>query len=56
MDEETGGVVLRDVSPGEEGEFDWETSLLDEFEVWTHDPTMADLDGFAAEVDAVDRQ
>jgi hypothetical protein len=24
-------------------------------EVWTHEPTVADLDGFAAEVEATDR-
>jgi hypothetical protein len=29
--------------------------LLADFEVWTHEPTVADLDGFAAEVEAVDR-
>ncbi len=29
--------------------------LLTEVEVWTHAPTAADLDGFAAEVEAVDR-
>jgi hypothetical protein len=29
--------------------------LLDEFEVWTHEPNVADLDGFAAEVEAADR-
>jgi hypothetical protein len=30
--------------------------LLDEFEVWEHEPTAADLDGFAARVEAVDRE
>ena len=29
--------------------------LLAGVEVWEHDPTVADLDGFAAEVEAVDR-
>ena len=30
-------------------------ALLDQVEVWEHDPSVADLDGFAAEVEAVDR-
>lgn len=29
--------------------------LLREVEVWTREPTVADLDGFAAEVEAADR-
>lgn len=29
--------------------------LLGVVEVWTHEPTVADLDGFAAEVEAADR-
>lgn len=29
--------------------------LLADVEVWTHEPTVADLDGFAAEVEAADR-
>lgn len=29
--------------------------LLDEVETWNHEPTVADLDGFAAEVEAADR-
>jgi hypothetical protein len=29
--------------------------LLVDFEVWSHEPTVADLDGFAAEVEAADR-
>jgi hypothetical protein len=29
--------------------------LLAEVQVWTHEPTAADLDGFAAEVEAADR-
>lgn len=28
---------------------------LNDVEVWTHSPTVAELDGFAAEVDAADR-
>lgn len=30
-------------------------SYLSDVEIWTHEPTTADLDGFAAEVEAVDR-
>ncbi len=30
-------------------------SLLDAYEVWDHLPTVADLDGFAAEVESLDR-
>lgn len=30
-------------------------ALLADVEVWTHQPTVADLDGFAAEVEASDR-
>ena len=30
-------------------------SLLADFEVWTHEPTVADLDGFAAEMESTDR-
>lgn len=30
--------------------------FLDQVQVWSHEPTVADLDGFAAEVEAVDRQ
>ena len=30
--------------------------LLSGVEVWTHEPTVADLDGFAARVEAADRQ
>jgi hypothetical protein len=29
--------------------------LLSDFEVWSHEPSVADLDGFAAEVEAADR-
>lgn len=31
------------------------SDLLADIEVWTHEPTAADLDGFAAEVEAADR-
>ncbi len=30
-------------------------SLLSKVQVWDHSPTVADLDGFAAEVEAADR-
>ena len=30
--------------------------LLRGVEIWTHEPTVADLDGFAARVEAADRQ
>jgi len=30
-------------------------ALLDKVQVWTHEPTVADLDGFAAQVEAADR-
>ena len=30
-------------------------ALLRDVEVWDHEPTVADLDGFAAEVEAADR-
>lgn len=30
--------------------------LLADFEIWDHDPSVADLDAFAAEVEAVDRE
>jgi hypothetical protein len=29
--------------------------LLEDFEIWRHDPSVAELDGFAAEVEAADR-
>jgi hypothetical protein len=29
--------------------------LLGVFEIWEHEPTAADLDGFAASVEATDR-
>ena len=37
------------------GQADRYADLLSEVEVWTHEPTVADLDGFAAEVETVDR-
>ena len=40
------------VGPGQEDRY---RELLSEFEVWTHEPTVAELDGFAARVDAADR-
>lgn len=30
-------------------------ALLSQVEVWDHEPTVAELDGFAAQIDAVDR-
>ena len=40
------------VRPGQRRQYQ---QLLDRVEVWEHEPTVADLDGFAAEVEAVDR-
>jgi hypothetical protein len=40
------------VHPGQRDRY---AALLDKVEVWEHDPTAADLDGFAAEVEAADR-
>jgi hypothetical protein len=40
------------VKPGQAERY---AELLDDVEVWAHDPTVADLDGFAAEVEAADR-
>jgi hypothetical protein len=40
------------IHPGQEERY---KALLDRVEVWEHDPTAADLDGFAAEVEAVER-
>jgi hypothetical protein len=37
------------------GQADRYPELLSEFEVWTQEPTVAELDGFAARVDAADR-
>lgn len=40
------------VQPGQRGKY---AELLNEFEVWEHEPTVAELDGFAAGVEAADR-
>ena len=40
------------VRPGQRATY---ADLVDEVEVWEGDPTVADLDGFAAEVEAADR-
>ena len=40
------------VRPGQRAEY---AELIDQFEVWEQEPTVADLDGFAAEVEAVER-
>jgi hypothetical protein len=40
------------VRPGQRTKY---AELLEPFEVWEHEPTVADLDGFAAGVEAVDR-
>jgi len=40
------------VEPGQEVRY---ADLLVDIEVWDHEPTAADLDGFAAEVEAADR-
>jgi hypothetical protein len=40
------------VRPGQAERY---ASLLQQVEVWSHEPTVADLDGFAAEVESVDR-
>ena len=37
------------------GQADRYRELVDQVEVWTHDPSVADLDGFACEVEATDR-
>jgi hypothetical protein len=39
------------VRPGQRARY---ADLLDSFEVWEHEPTAADLDGFAAGVEAAD--
>lgn len=41
------------VRPGQKAKY---ATLLDRVEVWEHEPTAADLDGFAAAVEAVDRE
>lgn len=40
------------VSPGQAARYG---DFLADFEIWEHDPSVADLDGFAAEIEAVDR-
>ncbi|RPI11783.1 MAG: hypothetical protein EHM63_01090 [Actinobacteria bacterium] len=40
------------VRPGQRGKY---ADLLTEFEAWEHEPTVAELDGFAAGVEAADR-
>ncbi len=40
------------VQPGQRGKY---ADLLGEVEVWEHEPTAAELDGFAANVEAADR-
>jgi hypothetical protein len=40
------------VRPGQRERF---AGTLDGVELWEHEPTVADLDGFAAEVEAADR-
>ncbi len=40
------------VRPGQRAKY---AELLTEFEAWEHEPTVAELDGFAAGVEAADR-
>ena len=40
------------VRPGQREQY---AALLESFEVWEHEPTVAELDGFAAGVDMADR-
>jgi hypothetical protein len=40
------------IKPGQRTRY---ASVLDRVEVWEHEPSAADLDGFAAEVEAADR-
>jgi hypothetical protein len=40
------------VRPGQQERF---ADVLEGIELWEHEPTVADLDGFAAEVEAADR-
>ena len=40
------------VRPGQRAKY---ADVVEAFEVWEHEPTAADLDGFAAGVEAVDR-
>jgi hypothetical protein len=37
------------------GDAERHRDLLQDVEVWTHEPNVSDLDGFAAEVEAADR-
>ena len=37
------------------GDVERDAELLQDVEIWTHEPNVADLDGFAAEVEAADR-
>jgi len=46
------GLPIRVLAPGPDGERD---AALGDVEVWSHEPNVADLDGFAAEVEAADR-
>ena len=51
LDPETPlGAVVRE---GQDVEY---ADLLEGVRVWTHSPTVGELDGFAAEVEAVDRE
>jgi hypothetical protein len=47
------GMPIRVVVTSEQA--DRYRDLLADLQVWTHEPTAADLDGFAAEVEAADR-
>jgi hypothetical protein len=47
------GMPIRVLASREEAERD--RDLMAGVAVWTHEPTVADLDGFAAEVEAADR-
>lgn len=48
------GVPIRVLAPA--GQDEKYADLLAGVEVWTHEPTTADLDGFAARVEANDRE
>jgi hypothetical protein len=37
------------------GDVERDAELLQDVEIWSHEPNVADLDGFAAEVEAADR-
>ena len=58
------GMILVDVAPGKTADFravvkpgqrERYADVLDRVEVWEHEPSAADLDGFAAAVEASDR-